>query len=173
MRITVLFIILLLAVLMDFCFDRIPNGLIAAGVILSVWYQGRAYGMHGIIQAVLGMTAPVILLFLLFRIGTLGAGDVKLLAVAGAFLGLRDSLLCMAASFVIGAALSLVKMCLHGNYVTRMQYLAGYVLTTIRSGNIRRYKHTGEPGSSIRFSLPVLLGVLLIYMGRAGDVFGL
>ncbi len=171
MRIIVLLIILLLAVLMDFCCDRIPNSLIVTGMALAFWAQGSSCGMQGIMQAILGMAAPIILLFVLFRIGTLGAGDVKLLAVAGAFLGLQDSMLCIIVSFVIGAVLSLAKMCLHGNYVTRMQYLAGYVFQLIQSGTIRRYEHTDEPGSSIRFSLPVLFSVLVIYMGRTGDAF--
>lgn len=163
--IAILFVVLIAAMITDFYSDRIPNELCISGTLAGMMYQFWKQGLDGIIQSFVGILLPVVILFLLFRIGALGAGDVKLFAVTGAFLGIRGVIDCLGLAFLVGAVLALMKMCYYGNYLTRMQYFAGYVVKTLQSGVITRYEHASEPGGRIRFSLPILMSVFLYWIG--------
>ena len=99
MCITILFLILAVATVTDLLFDKIYNEWIligaAAGLSYAVW-QG---GGDGLIRALLSMAVPIVLLYPLFMIGGLGAGDIKLIAVAGCFLTIKETVLCLGISF--------------------------------------------------------------------------
>ena len=84
-----------MATVTDLLFDKIYNEWIligaAAGLSYAVW-QG---GGDGLIRALLSMAVPIVLLYPLFMIGGLGAGDIKLIAVAGCFLTIKETVLCL------------------------------------------------------------------------------
>ena len=80
------------AVLLDFRFDKIPNPLIITGIFTGFLINGSFRGAHGLADALAGGLLPFLLLFLLHILSMIGAGDIKLFMVAGAFLGLRGSI---------------------------------------------------------------------------------
>ncbi len=138
---------------------------IAAGLSRAVW-QG---GSSGLTNALLSMAAPVVLLYPLFKIGGLGAGDLKLLAAAGCFLTIKGILICLGISFLIGAVFSLLKMAAEKNFLQRMKYLLSYILDVFKYREWRFYEEDFEEEKrkkegKIHFSLPVLLAVA-IYKG--------
>lgn len=162
----ILLMILVVAVIMDMSLDKIYNEWIlvgiVAGLIGAVWKNGE----QGFLLAVMSMTVPVFILYPLFMIGSLGAGDIKLLAVTGCFLTLRETFLCIGISFVVGAVLSLLKMLAERNFLQRMRYLLSYIHDVFQSGEWkfyeedigdRRRRHEGR----IHFALPILLGVII------------
>ena len=101
--------ILIVAANIDIRSGRIPNWLVFAGVIYAVSYNsllpeyvrdnGLVFALGGL---AVGLTA--FLPAYLFRI--LGAGDVKLMAMVGAFLGTRATLGAVLAVFVAGGVLA-------------------------------------------------------------------
>ena len=165
----ILLAILIVATIMDLCFDKIYNEWIligiVAGLICAVWKNGEM----GFMMAVISMTVPMFLLYPLFMIGCLGAGDIKLLAVTGCFLTIEENIICLGIAFLIGAVLSLLKMLAERNFLQRMKYLLSYILDVFQSGEWKFYeedikdrkrKHEGK----IHFALPILLGVV-VYKG--------
>ena len=110
------------------------------------------------------MLLPCLLLYVLFSIGALGAGDLKLLAMVGAFLGTYRTILCMIIAFVAGAAISLAKMCHNGNYMVRMQCLAKYVQDAVRTGKWKRYDSGEDMKNRIHFSLPILISIIVMWI---------
>lgn len=169
MCIIILFFILAVAAITDLLFDKIYNEwiliAIATGLSYAVWQDGS----DGLIRALMSMTVPILLLYPLFMIGGLGAGDIKLLAAAGCFLTVKETVLCLSISFFLGAILSLWKMAAERNFWQRMKYLMSYILDVFKSGewgfyeqdfNDRKKRKEGK----IHFSLPVLLG-MVIYKG--------
>lgn len=116
MCIIILFLVLTVAAITDLLFDKIYNewllGAMAAGLCYAVWKDGAA----GLLRALVSMTIPFALLYPLFIIGGLGAGDVKLLSVAGCFLTIKESIWCLGLSFLLGAAISLLKMAVERNF---------------------------------------------------------
>ena len=95
------------AVVQDLRDWRIPNRLIAIGLmqgmIISAWMHG--FG-QGLLVSVSGSVIPVLILYVLFLMRALGAGDIKLFAVAGTFVG-TDVVRVMIYSFLAGGVISL------------------------------------------------------------------
>ena len=73
-----------MAVVSDFRDWRIPNRLIAVGMIQGFLMSAVVRGpCDGLLSSVAGCVIPVVILFVLFHKKALGAGDIKLLATAG------------------------------------------------------------------------------------------
>ena len=85
-----------------------------AGGVLS----GR--GLPDLLASVL---PAFLLMYPLYVIGALGAGDVKLFVMIGSFLTVGEFLSVLAGAFVIGAAFSLIKLAAEKNGRERFRYL--------------------------------------------------
>lgn len=167
----VIFILLAAAVIMDFQYDRIFNEWILVTLLIGLSYRAWSGGAAGIVQALIYMTIPFMLLYPLFMVGGLGAGDIKLLAVMGCFFTLRQIVICLAVTFLIGAVFSFLKMLAEGNLLQRMHYLLSYTHDVFRSGEWKLYETDIQERKTrnkdkIHFALPVLLSVMLIKGGR-------
>jgi prepilin peptidase CpaA len=79
------------AVFFDVRARRIPNLLTFGAALAAVAYAGVAAGWAGVGTAAAGWLAGAALFFPFFALGGMGAGDVKLLAALGAWLGPGDS----------------------------------------------------------------------------------
>lgn len=112
-----LFILVLSAAWIDCRTFRIPNRLVVfgmgTGLTLSVAfpYAGGFLsvtpGAIGILNALAGAGIGFGILFPLYLNCTMGAGDVKLMAMIGIFLGPSPTLIVIFLSFIFGGALSL------------------------------------------------------------------
>jgi prepilin peptidase CpaA len=83
----VLFVLLAIAVATDLKNHRIPNLLLLPALSLALMLHTMSGGIDGLITATGGFTLGLAMLLPLYLIGGMAAGDVKLLAVVGSFLG--------------------------------------------------------------------------------------
>lgn len=94
----------------DYREKRIPNYLIIwmaiAGVGWRLWNEGAPGELWYLGQAVL----VVAILYPFFKIGGLGAGDVKLLGVTAGYLPAEKILVFLFCSLLVAAMISVVKM---------------------------------------------------------------
>jgi len=99
------------AAVYDFRFRRIPNWLNLSGVILGLGLNTLLFAGHGLVAASLGTLLPLALYIPLYLLRAMGAGDVKLMAAAGAIAGPQNwirILICTAlAGGVIAIAVAL------------------------------------------------------------------
>ena len=133
--------VLVFAVAADFREMRISNRLIASGSPLRILGEGGA----GIVHFLVIISIPVILLFLLFQLRVIGAGDIKLFSVAGGFLSMRQLLYVILAAFVTAAVIGLGKLL----YQKRMAGIFGNQRTLIH------------------FSAMILIGYFIVVWGCA------
>lgn len=162
---SLLLLLLLLAALADLKTDHIPNGFIAAGIVtgLACSYKSGP----GIFSSAVSMLLAFLLMYPLFKIGTLGAGDIKTLIMTGCFLSAREFLTVLAAAFAAGAVLSLAKLIAERNGKERLLYLLSYVSDVIRSGHWKLYAENLKQDqrvyrrNKIHFTIPVLFGAAL------------
>jgi prepilin peptidase CpaA len=147
---------------MDFSTGKISNYFIVAGLITGFVLQRLFGGNAQIIYSLAGAIIPILVLAVVFVIGGIGAGDIKLFSVIGVFLGVKGVFTCIVVSFIIGAVISLGKILVSRNFYLYFNNLINYVSLTYQSQKIQLYKK--EKSNTIHFTLPIFISVLL-YLG--------
>jgi prepilin peptidase CpaA len=97
-----------LACAIDIRERRIPNWLTFGAAIAGLAYQGLQGGPSGLLTAGGGWMLGAAMFFLPFALGGLGAGDVKLVAALGAWLGPYETVWLVLFTGTAGAVLALV-----------------------------------------------------------------
>jgi len=97
---------LAIAVWTDLRQRRIPNRLVLVGLGVALALSVAPGGI-GLRSALLGMAAGFALLLPLHLLRVMGAGDVKLMAAVGAFVGLQAVLMVVLLTLVAGGVLAL------------------------------------------------------------------
>lgn len=176
-----------IACFFDYKKGRIPNKLIVLGVVAAVTgilvrafissgmdgtAEGRgvlflALAVKGVFVAMVRAFGVVAVFYLLFMLGMLGAGDVKLCAVAVLFLDLRQSILFLATGFLMAAAVSTGKMLFCGNLRERMSYFFSYVTEIVRTGKVVPYFREElalvEKKAVVHMAGPMLAGLMICW----------
>ena len=93
---------------------KIIHRLILCGLIWGLIFKIWGNGYQGILYFILNTTIPVVLLFLLFQMRALGAGDIKLFSLVGSFMTTKQLIQVILFSFIFAAILGMGKvLCLH------------------------------------------------------------
>jgi len=98
----------LIAAVTDILTHRIPNNLLAPALVLALLTGIATGGATGLVLSLAGLVVGFAMLLPLYSMRATAAGDVKLLAVAGAFLGPEGALVAGLMTFVAGAVFGLV-----------------------------------------------------------------
>jgi prepilin peptidase CpaA len=124
-RTGVLIALLVVAAGIDASSNRIPNWLVFGGTAFGIANNALFPGFSqvGFLAALggLGVGLGALLPFYLLR--SMGAGDVKLMAMAGAFLGPWDTFCAVLATFLAGGAMSIAFALWSGALVRTLQNL--------------------------------------------------
>jgi prepilin peptidase CpaA len=97
-----------IASIFDVISHRIPNLLLAPALSVALLSGVLVGGLGGIFMSLGGLGVGLVMLMPLYVMGAMGAGDVKLLGVAGAFLGPYGALVAGLTTFVAGAVFGLL-----------------------------------------------------------------
>ncbi|QAU33459.1 A24 family peptidase [Janthinobacterium sp. 17J80-10] len=108
-RNAVLFVLLVTAAIHDVRTYRIPNWLTLGGAAFGLTYSVFVpFPMHGgFLWAFGGLALGLVLMIPMYALKAMGAGDVKLMAMAGSFLGVHDVIFAVLATFILGGILAL------------------------------------------------------------------
>ncbi len=164
-----LLLLLLMAALADLKTDRIPNGFVALGVCTGV--AGNLLYDSDIRRLVTSMLLAFLLLYPLFKIGAIGAGDVKVMMMVGSFTGTRELIGILIGAFLIGAVCALIKLVAEHNGRERLEYFLSYMADVVRT---RQWKLYGEHmiqdyenyrRNKIHFTVPILFSAALCVGG--------
>lgn len=148
------------AVLSDLDRRRIPNGLILAGLGMGFICRTVSDGLVGILLFLGGVLLPVLVFGPLYYFRMIGAGDIKLMSVVGAFMGPAGCFSCMLWSVLAGGVLSFGLVLWHRNLFSRLFCLADYVKEYRRTGVWKPYLKQVDEDAKFCFSIPVLISVL-------------
>jgi prepilin peptidase CpaA len=109
-------VVLIVAAIIDGAILKVPNWL-TFPFIISGWVYGLGSGgFAGLGYSLLGTFVGMMLLLLLRNMGGMGAGDVKLLAGVGAWLGTVITLYAFAATAIVGAVMAVAMVAWSGNW---------------------------------------------------------
>ena len=133
------------------------------GKVQNIWLMLLAFAgvLHRGIGFFSGATLFLVFGMALFRFRFMGAGDGKLMAVIGGYLGIKAGFYAVALGFFTGAVWSLWKMRRHGLAAERFCYLRNYVVSTWVSGEISPYDTLGQADAPhhIPFAVCLAAGV--------------
>jgi len=141
---------------------RIPNHLTFPALVIALASHAVFGHVEGLFDALTGMAVAGGVLVPGWLMGWMGAGDVKLAAAVGAWLGMPGALLAVLGSLVAGGVVSLVLALRQGVLVQALQGAARIGFQGLGLG----HRGTPAPGvTGIRF--PFAVAVL------AGSIFAL
>ena len=108
-RMLVLFALLGVAAVSDWRFYRIPNWLTFGGALFALIAGTLAARTPtvGALSAFGGLAVGFGAMLTFYVVGIMGAGDVKLMAMAGAFLGPQQTLMAVLCTFIVGGVVAL------------------------------------------------------------------
>lgn len=150
---------------------RIPNELIVVGLAvgplvnigsrtLSSGSSLRSALTGGGVSLALGLVVCAIVPLVLFRMGAMGGGDVKLLAVAGVFAGPLLGMQIQFAAFVMGSALAMVQLAFNGQLKRMLTNTVRLALNPLLP-EARQRPISGATLTSLPFGPAIFASVLL------------
>ncbi len=101
---------MLAATLSDVVSHRIPNMLLVPALSIALLTGAVNGGAENVLFSLAGLAVGLAMLLPIYAMGAMGAGDVKLLGVAGAFLGPYGALVAGLMTFIAGAVLGILWM---------------------------------------------------------------
>jgi prepilin peptidase CpaA len=107
-------VILLLAAFIDLLTNKVPNILILPSLLLAFLLAYLNGGAGLLLNSILGAGVGFLVLLYPYSKSLIGAGDVKLMAVVGAFLGPKLVLLAVLYASVFGGLIVLIYLAYKG-----------------------------------------------------------
>lgn len=102
-----LFIVIIVAFVWDVKYHKIPNWLTAGSILIGVICHLIINGIDGFLFATFGIIAGGGICILLYAFKAIGAGDVKLFAAIGAFIGVENVLYILMYSIIFGGIIGI------------------------------------------------------------------
>lgn len=100
--------VVIVACMWDVATSRIPNVLTFTTILLALAFHVIAPDGSGASYAALGLVAGLAVFFPMFALGAMGAGDVKLMAALGAWIGWKAILFVALYGSLAGGALAIL-----------------------------------------------------------------
>ncbi len=114
---------------------KVPNWITFPMVLSGLLYHSVAAGWTGAGDSLSGITWGLLCLLPLYAVGGMGAGDVKLMAGIGAWLGATTTCWAFAVTVVVGALMAVVMIAFSGkvqHHVRQFVHIA-YEIMTVRN----------------------------------------
>jgi prepilin peptidase CpaA len=161
-----LLMLLSVAAVTDLRGRRIPNWLTLTVVVAGLAQSVTPWGVTTPDQALLGLAVGFTVTFLLYIVGGRGAGDVKLTAGIGAWLGPLPVLMVLIAAALVSLVLAVGQSAIRGRLgdLFRNTGLMLISLLNVRRLGARSVIHTGQTVSTDR-PLPNAVSMLVATVG--------
>ncbi|HEV2611001.1 MAG TPA: prepilin peptidase [Noviherbaspirillum sp.] len=176
-RTAVLFVLLMLAAVLDYRTYRIPNWLTLTGVIFALVYNTAypAVPHAGFLWSFGGLLVGLATMLPLYVFRVMGAGDAKLMAMVGAFLGLSDVLYAVVFTFIVGGVAALAFAVFHRAFGRMMSNIKDVAETMVISamagitpdGRIASRASVGKLPYGVSISVGTILYVVAKHLGFA------
>ncbi len=140
---------------------RIPNWLTYSGLLTALVLRFGVLGWSGLKNGTVGMLVAGVLFFVLFVIGAIGGGDVKLMASVGAWAGKEQVIAILLAAALAGGGLALFYMLVRQGARTTLWNLSELIRFRLTSG-LRPHPllNVREAKLRVPFGIAIAMGTL-------------
>jgi prepilin peptidase CpaA len=155
--------LVLIACIPDLRTRRIPNVLTLGAALVGLAFHAFDSGWSGLASSAGGWTLGVALFLPMFALRGMGAGDVKLLAAVGAWLGPAQVLWVALLTSVAGGVLGLAVALLHG-YLSKMMSNLHLLLTSWWISGLRPIPQmtlADHRGPRLAYAVPIAVGTMV------------
>ncbi len=154
------------AAVTDLAYRKIPNPLVLTGVVGALLLQWLPFGASFPLAWLTGLLTGFFVLLPLYLLRGMAAGDVKLMAMVGAFTGPETALHICFATFLIGGLMALCILVYNGRLAAACRNLRTLLSPVLlRALGIPLAPANLAPGQSVGgmpYGLAIALGTLLL-----------
>jgi prepilin peptidase CpaA len=154
--------VLILALIYDIRFGRIPNWLTLPAMVVGLAYHFYFAGAHGLLLSACGLLVGFGIFVGLYLLGGMGAGDVKLMAAIGALLGPKDVFYAAVLTAIAGGIYAMVLILLNKTLLIRY----GTILKTLLFTGHFAYVPGGTKTPSLRYGIAIAAGTMIVLFRR-------
>lgn len=160
---SVLVALLCCAVFFDVRNHRIPNWLVAVGLVCGLSLNSLLSAGLGFISALQGFGLGILLLLPLYLLRAMGAGDVKLMGMVGAFLGSQAIIGVTLLTFIAGGVLALLVALQTGQLKHMLANVRVVIQGAVMQASLRQKPEIEMPQSAgkLPYAVAIAAGTLL------------
>ena len=143
--------------------QRIPNGLTLSAAVAALVFQAATAGWAGVGFSMSGWLAGTLVFFPFFVVRGMGAGDVKLLAAVGAWLGPTQVAIAALATSIAGGVIAIVVALGYG-YLRQALSNVYLLLMHWRVVGVRPLEQVtlrGTKGPRLAYAIPIAIGTVV------------
>lgn len=155
--------LVLFACIPDLRTRRIPNALTLGAAVVALAFHAATAGFSGLAMSAGGWLLGAALFFPFFALRGMGAGDVKLLAAVGAWLGPAQVIWVALITSVAGGVLGLFVALFYGYLRKALDNLFSLLMQWRVSGirPVEKMTLSGHRGPRLAYAVPIAVGTLV------------
>lgn len=138
---------------------KIKNCWLKVAVLGALFFMAVRGDWHMVLDGLTIMLLTFAVLYPLYLLRMMGAGDVKLMCVTGLYIGWKKPLVFWAVTGVLCAILALCKLAYYRNVKKRLLYFWNYIHCLYVSKSPKAYGMPDSRQETIGLALPVFCGV--------------
>lgn len=157
----ILLLILGMAITSDLRSRKIPNWLTGSSILVGLGLHTFLYQWNGLIFSLEGAALGLGLFLLLYVSGWMGAGDVKLFAAVGSFLGPAQTFAAAIVIACVGGLLALAILGIHQGWRRIVPWVRSSVGNMLLTGSVQSIR----PGEASALKVPYAVAIGLGTVG--------
>jgi prepilin peptidase CpaA len=157
----ILLAVLLAAAMTDLKSFKIPNWLTMSAMAIGLLGHTFVDGISGLLFSLKGLGLGLTLFMVLYVMGGIGAGDVKLLAAVGSFVGAEGVLSAGLIAMLLGGLYAIAIMVSHWGMRGSLTQMATIIKTSALMPTSFESVTAGKSPLHLRYALVIGLGTLM------------
>jgi prepilin peptidase CpaA len=161
-------LVLIVAAYIDGKQLRVPNWITFPMVLSGLVFSVATDGLSGLGDGLLGMVVGLACLLPLYAVGGMGAGDVKLMAGIGAWLGATVTFYAFCVSTIVGAVMALIMVLYRKSFT---KHYANFLMILVEWMQIKNPKELSKIAAErksgmllLPYGIPICIGSIAYFV---------
>ncbi len=161
--------VLIIAMITDIRSNRIPNWLTFPAMIMGLGFNFISAGAYGLLFGIEGLLLGISLFIIIYILGGMGAGDVKLMGAVGATLGPQMVLWAAFYTAIIGGIYALAVIAFHSRTKATRTALIETIKGFVYSRSLKYNKPNNEENPpKLCYGVAIAIGTIAAVILKTG-----